>query len=202
MTTLPDRHPDSADNDMLLEVRDLKKHFPLKGGFWQKVVGHVKAVDGISFTIRKGETVGLVGESGCGKTTTGRLVVRAMRPTAGQILFHGPGQTVDLARADKATLKNLRKHIQMIFQDPYSSLNPRMTVLDIVGEPLTVNGVRNRKELEDRAKQLLQIRRAQVRVLETLPACFQRRATPENRHRPSPCPESESDHRGRAGLSA
>ncbi len=121
-----------------MEVRHLKKYFPVTaGGALQRVVGLVKAVDDVSFTVGRGETLGLVGESGCGKTTTGRCLLQLERPTAGEILFEGQ----DLARLSAADLRPLRRHVQIIFQDPYSSLNPRMTVAQILGEPLRVHGL-------------------------------------------------------------
>ena len=142
----------------MLEVRDLKKYFPIKRGFLRKTVGNVKAVDGIDFYIREGETLGLVGESGCGKTTTGRCVLRAIEPTDGRIRFNaGDQKWFSVEVLDRAELKSLRRHMQMVFQDPYSSLNPRMTLLQIVGEPLTVNNVCRGRELEDRVAELLRV---------------------------------------------
>jgi oligopeptide transport system ATP-binding protein len=126
-----------AEDDVLLEVRDLKKHFPVRGGLLRRTVGQVRAVDGVSFRVRRGRTLGLVGESGCGKTTTGRSLLRLLEPTAGEILFDGV-RVHDLAGRD---LRALRRRMQIIFQDPYSSLDPRMTVQAIVGEPLAVHGV-------------------------------------------------------------
>jgi len=149
--------PASADN-LLLEVRDLHKYFPIRKGFMQKVVGQVRAVDGISFFIRQGETLSLVGESGCGKTTTSRCILRAVQPTSGQILFRtGGGKVVDVASLSLDELKPLRREMQMIFQDPFSSLNPRMTLLEIVGEPLLVNGVTNNEERTERVAELLKL---------------------------------------------
>ena len=139
----------------LLRVRDLKKHFPILKGFFNKVVGHVKAVDGVGFDLFEGECLGLVGESGSGKTTVGRTLLRALAPTSGEVWFRVNDRDVDVAGASAETLKGLRRHMQMIFQDPYASLNPRMTVLDIVGEPLLVNGVTNRSERESRVQELL-----------------------------------------------
>jgi len=139
----------------LLQVRDLKKHFPILGGAFRKVVSHVRAVDGVSFDIREGECLGLVGESGSGKTTVGRCILRAIEPTSGQVLFRVGDQTVDVRQMRPSALKELRRHMQMIFQDPYSSLNPRMTVLDIIGEPLLVHGMRRRREREERVRELL-----------------------------------------------
>ena len=139
----------------LLEVKELKKYFPVQKGFLRKVVGYVKAVDNVSFYIKEGETLGLVGESGCGKTTTGRAILRAIEPTQGEVLFDTDGKLVDIAKLDKDKLKHIRRYMQMIFQDPYSSLNPRMTVKDIIGEPLLVNGIARGKELEERVGELM-----------------------------------------------
>jgi len=142
-------------SEPLLWVRNLKKHFPITRGVFGRVVGQVRAVDDVSFTLREGECLGLVGESGSGKTTVGRAILRAFAPTAGEVLFRVDGKAVDVAKATGEQLKALRRHMQMIFQDPYSSLNPRMTVLDVVGEPLLVNGMRNRRERERRVRKLL-----------------------------------------------
>lgn len=143
----------------LLEVKNLKMHFPIKRGFFRaKVVGHVKAVDGVNFFVKEGETLGLVGESGCGKTTTGRLILQAYHPTAGEIWFQDQNMgRINIVELEKPELKRLRRNIQMIFQDPYSSLNPRMNLLQIVGEPLYVNGFAQGKELEDRVAELLRV---------------------------------------------
>ena len=143
----------------LLEVNNLKKHFPIKRGFFAaRTVGYVKSVDGVSLFIREGETLGLVGESGCGKTTTGRLILRAYEPTAGEIWFDDRNLgRVNVAALDKTQLKRLRQNMQLIFQDPYSSLNPRMTLLEIVGEPLFVNGVAQGKALKERVAELLRV---------------------------------------------
>jgi peptide/nickel transport system ATP-binding protein len=143
---------------LLLEVNDLKKYFPIRKGFFSRVVGHVKAVDGVTFHVDPGETLGLVGESGCGKTTTGRVVLRALDPSAGSIWFADPEQgRVNVATLDKGQLKHLRRNMQMVFQDPYSSLNPRMTLLQNVGEPLLVHNVARGQELEDRVAYLLRV---------------------------------------------
>lgn len=144
---------------VLLDVKGLKKHFPIHRGFLlSRMVGHVRAVDGVSFYIREGETLGLVGESGCGKTTTGRLILRAYEPTAGEIWFHDRNLgRVNVATLGKQQLKLLRQNMQMVFQDPYSSLNPRMTLLQIVGEPLIVNNIARGQELQERVAELLKV---------------------------------------------
>ncbi len=145
-----------AERRRLLDVKHLRKYYPITKGLLRRVEGHVKAVDDVSFTIDEGETLGLVGESGCGKTTTGRCLLRAVEPTSGEVLFHRPdGKAVDVAKVDGAELKALRQDMQMIFQDPYSSLNPRWTLLDIVGEPLVAFGVAKGKALEERVADLL-----------------------------------------------
>ena len=145
------------DNKNLLEVTSLRKYFPIEKGFLRKVVGTVKAVDGVDLTIKEGESLGLVGESGCGKTTLGKCIIRAIEPTAGSIRFRlADDRMVDFTTLKKKSLRSMRRYAQMIFQDPYSSLNPRMTVLDIVGEPLIVNNIARGRDLEDRVKDLVQ----------------------------------------------
>lgn len=139
-------------NDILLEVNNLKKHFPINKGFFGKTKTAVKAVDDISFSIKKGETFGLVGESGCGKSTTGRTLIRLYEATAGEIIFDG----VDIAKLKQSELLEYRKRIQMIFQDPYASLNTRMTVSDIVGEPLDIHGLAKGQERQERIFKLLE----------------------------------------------
>jgi peptide/nickel transport system ATP-binding protein len=142
----------------LLEVRNLRKYFPIKRGFFSRTVGHVKAVDGVDFVVGHGETLGLVGESGCGKTTTGRVILRAIDPSGGEILFEDQSMgRVDVAKLESRQLKRMRRNMQMVFQDPYSSLNPRMTLLQNVGEPLLVNKIAQGKELEDRVAHLLRV---------------------------------------------
>ncbi len=146
----------STKNEPLLEVVDLKKWFPIKRGFLKKVVGYVKAVDGLNFHIMEGETLGLVGESGCGKTTAGRSILRAIPPSGGQILFQDPNMgKIDVANLDQNELIKVRRNMRMIFQDPYASLNPRMTLLDIVGAPLRAMNLAKGKELEDRVADML-----------------------------------------------
>ncbi|MEP6564781.1 MAG: dipeptide ABC transporter ATP-binding protein [Mesorhizobium sp.] len=139
-------------NQPVIEVRDLKKHFPVRKGLLRRTVGQVYAVDGISFTIGAGETLGLVGESGCGKTTAGRAVLRLTEPTSGAIEVNGE----DITRLSKAEMRPYRRQMQIVFQDPFSSLNPRMVVGDIVGEPLSVHGVARGKELKEQVAALFQ----------------------------------------------
>jgi len=142
-------------NEPILEVRGLKKHFPVEKGFLRRVVGHVRAVDDVSFSVRPGETLGLVGESGCGKTTTARVILRAVDPTAGSVLFRpAGGKATDMATLDRKQLKAVRRQMQMIFQDPYASLNPRMPVLDLVAEPLKAHGWK-RKACKERVAEVL-----------------------------------------------
>ena len=148
----------SSPEEDLLKVVDLCKHFPIQAGFWRRTVGHVRAVDGVSFALHRGETFGLVGESGCGKTTTGRSILRAIEPTSGQILFNDQELGwVNVATLDEGNLRVFRRHTQMVFQDPYSSLNPRMTLLDLIGEPLLNNGVRDAAARTERVAELLSL---------------------------------------------
>jgi peptide/nickel transport system ATP-binding protein len=157
-SSLPVATAEPIRADALLEVRSLKKYFPIQRGLLRKLVGQIRAVDDVSFFVRPGETLSLVGESGCGKTTTARCVLRAVDPTAGAVLFRAAsGSVVDVASVPRASLRPLRREMQMIFQDPFSSLNSRMTLLEIVGEPLEVNGVGNRQERTDRVAQLLRL---------------------------------------------
>jgi peptide/nickel transport system ATP-binding protein len=140
----------------LLEVTALKKYFPIQRGFLKRVVGHVKAVDDVNFYINKGETLALVGESGCGKTTTGRCVMRAIDPTSGRVLYQDPTLgLVDIAQLDQKQVRAVRRSVRMIFQDPYASLNPRMTLQEIVGAPLRTMGLMHGKEIEDRVAEML-----------------------------------------------
>ena len=156
MTTMPEAAASSAatqSEDIILEVKNLKMYFPVGSGFLsRKPVGYVKAVDDVSFTVKRGETLGLVGESGCGKTTTGRAILQLYKPTAGQVIFDGQ----DLTSMNTKTMRGMRREMQVIFQDPYSSLNPRMTAGNIIGEPLIVHGlVANKTEYRDKVADLL-----------------------------------------------
>jgi len=160
------------DKKPLLEVKALKKYFPVEKGFWRKVVGHIKAVDKVNLYINEGETLGLVGESGCGKTTLGRCILRAIEPTEGSILFRLDDKVVDITDLDKNSLRAMRKHAQMIFQDPYSSLDPRMTVLDIVGEPLVVNNIARGRQMEERVKDLIKVVGLNIKHLKRYPHAF------------------------------
>ncbi len=141
------------DKGVLLQVEELKKHFPINRGIFRRHVGDVKAVDGVSFRVYRGETLGLVGESGCGKTTTGRTILQLYLATAGKVTLDG----VDLAELSGKELRQMRRRMQMIFQDPYASLNPRMTVGGIVSAPLKIHGVARGKEAEERVAELLEL---------------------------------------------
>ena len=157
----------------LLDVRGLKKYFPIAKGLLRRVSGHVRAVDDVSFTVNEGETLGLVGERGCGKTTVSRCILRAIDPTGGEILYRTrAGKVVDLATLKPAELLPLRAEIQMIFQDPFGSLNPRMTLLDNVGEPLLVNGIGNRRERADRVAELLRLVGLRPEFMHRFPHAF------------------------------
>ncbi len=144
----------AVQNDNLLDINGLKMHFPVKSnGLLRRTVGAVKAVDGLSFTVKRGETLGLVGESGCGKSTTGRAILQLHRPTAGTVSFDGQ----DLTKLHGESMRQMRRKVQIIFQDPYASLNPRMTVGDIVGEPIRVHKLRTGKEVRTRVEELLRV---------------------------------------------
>ncbi len=166
-------HPTPQPPNHLLQVKHLKKYFPIRKGFFRRTVGNVRAVDDISFFIHEGETLGLVGESGCGKTTVARCILRALVPTSGEMLFRTKeGTLVDLAKLSRAELRPLRPQMQMIFQDPYGSLNPRMTLFDIVGEPLLVNGMKNRKERIERVAELLRLVGLRPEYMQRYPHAF------------------------------
>ncbi|AEJ44435.1 ABC transporter ATP-binding protein [Alicyclobacillus acidocaldarius] len=139
-------------SEYVLEVQDLKKYFPIKSGILKRTVGYVRAVDGVSFQVKPGETLGIVGESGCGKSTTGRMIMRLTTPTSGKIILDGQ----DITHAKGAELRASRRKSQMVFQDPYASLNPRMSVGESIAEPLIVNKVLSKSEAFERAGELLQ----------------------------------------------
>ncbi|HEY7578720.1 MAG TPA: oligopeptide/dipeptide ABC transporter ATP-binding protein [Acetobacteraceae bacterium] len=159
-------------NQPLLALHGLRKFFPIAKGMFHRVTGYVRAVDDVSFTVNEGETLGLVGESGCGKTTTARCILRAIQPTGGQILYRSGDTVRDLAPMSTAELMPLRKEIQMIFQDPFGSLNPRMTLFDNVGEPLLVNGMRSRRERTDRVAELLKMVGLRPEFMHRFPHAF------------------------------
>lgn len=158
----------------VLDVRSLRKHFPIRSGLLSRISGQVKAVDDVSFTIDRGETLSLVGESGCGKTTTSRCILRAIAPTAGEILFRGTGdgKAIDVAKLDRKALRPLRRQMQMIFQDPFSSLNPRLTISEIIGEPLLVNGMTDTTERNARVAELLELVQLPGAYLNRFPHAF------------------------------
>ncbi|HCB50092.1 MAG TPA: peptide ABC transporter substrate-binding protein, partial [Chloroflexi bacterium] len=137
--------------EVLVQVKNLKKYFPIRRGVLQRQVGAVQAVDGVTFDIYQGETLGLVGESGCGKSTTGRTILRLLEPTDGEVLFQGK----DLTKLNRTEMRKARRDMQMIFQDPYASLNPRMTVGAIVGEPLQIHNIGDNKSRKERVQELL-----------------------------------------------
>ena len=166
-----------------MHVDNLVKHFPITQGIIiQKQIGAVHAVDGVSFDVHKGETLGLVGESGCGKSTTGRTILQLYRPTSGSVIFEG----VDLVKLKGEDLRKMRRKMQMIFQDPYASLNPRMTVGEIIGEPLIVHNVAKRKEVEDRVAHCLS-GGAEPAFANRYPARILRRAAPAYRRGARAC---------------
>jgi len=142
-----------SENESILKVTDLKKYFPIKKGLFSRVAGYIKAVDGVSFEIKRGETLGLVGESGCGKTTTGRLILRLVESTDGQVSFDG----IDVLAAGQSDLQKLRQRMQVIFQDPFSSLNPRMTVGGMISEVLKIHKLQSGKKIQERVGQLLEM---------------------------------------------
>jgi oligopeptide/dipeptide ABC transporter ATP-binding protein len=140
-----------STNGAILEVKELKKHFPIKAGFFRRTVGHVRAVDGVDLSVRHGETLGIVGESGCGKTTLGRTIIRLTDATAGSVVFEGR----DITRLSRRDMRPIRRDVQIVFQDPYASLNPRMTVRNIISEPLRIHGLYRGGQGKARVDELL-----------------------------------------------
>ena len=166
-------HAVPQNGQKLLQVNHLRKYFPIRKGLLKRDIGSVRAVDDVSFYISEGETLSLVGESGCGKTTTARCILRALDPTSGEIhLQLQDGSVVDVATLSRQQLRSLRRDMQMIFQDPFSSLNPRMTLLDIVGEPLVVNGMGNRRQREERVAELLSLVGLRPEFMRRFPHAF------------------------------
>ena len=164
---------ETTNSANILEVKNLVKYFPIQKGFLKRHVGDVRAVDDVSFSIDTGETLALVGESGCGKTTTSRCILRAIEPTSGEVNFvTKDDQTVDVTQLGKEALRELRQDMQMIFQDPFSSLNPRMMLLDIVGEPLLVHGMKSRADRADRVAELLRLVGLRPEYMRRFPHAF------------------------------
>jgi peptide/nickel transport system ATP-binding protein len=159
-------------NPILLQVENLKKYFPIQRGLFKRTVGYVKAVDGVSLFIRQGETLGLVGESGCGKTTVGRLILRAIEPTEGRVEYRRDGEMVELTKIKRGGMKPFRREMQIIFQDPFSSLNPRMTVMEIIAEPLLIHGAANKDEIKARVRELLECVGLRVQHMNRYPYAF------------------------------
>ncbi|MEM7533293.1 MAG: oligopeptide/dipeptide ABC transporter ATP-binding protein [Chloroflexota bacterium] len=158
----------------IISVRNLVKHFPIEAGFFRRQVGVVKAVDDVSFNLNEGETLALVGESGCGKTTTSRCVIQALKPTSGEVWFQMDDEpAIDLTQIEKTELRAARRNIRMVYQDPYSSLNPRMNLLQIIGEPLLINNVvTGQVELQDRVAELLRMVRLDPSSMNRYPHAF------------------------------
>ena len=157
----------------VLEVRNLRKYFPITSGFLKRTTGYVKAVDDVDIDIERGETFGLVGESGCGKTTIGRSILRAINPTSGEVRFRtSSGEVLDIGALTGSDLRRIRRDIQMVFQDPYSSLNPRMTVLGIIAEPLICNKLAEGEQLRQRVMELMEMVGLDKRQLERYPHAF------------------------------
>jgi peptide/nickel transport system ATP-binding protein len=162
----------SAQGNVLLEVQGLKKYFPIQQGFLRRTVGYVKAVDDVNLVVKAGETLGVVGESGCGKSTMGRTILRLYEPTDGKILLNADGHRLSVTELDRPQMRLFRKSAQIIFQDPFSSLNPRMNILETVGEPLLVNDLARGRELEERVKEVITQVGLRVEHLRRFPHSF------------------------------
>ncbi len=162
----------SQTNETLLEVQGLKKYFPIQQGFLRRTVGYIKAVDNVNLTVKRGETLGVVGESGCGKTTMGRCLIRLYEPTDGKIRLNVDNQTISVTELDRKEMHLFRRNAQIIFQDPYASLNPRMNLLETIGEPLLVNGIARGRELEERVKEVVTQVGLRVEHLRRFPHSF------------------------------
>src|SRR5690606_17813027 len=156
MSNTPQFQPEKFQPENLLQVERLLMHFPIRKGLLRRTVGYVKAVDDVSFFIREGETLGLVGESGCGKTTVGRSILRLYEPTGGAVRYRLNGEPVDLLQLDDRAMRQARRQLQIIFQDPFSSLDPRMSVRDIVAEPLRINRIGSKAQQTERVAELLE----------------------------------------------
>ena len=164
--------PENMERTPLLEIEGLKKYYPIEAGISKKKIGEVKAVDNVNLTIYKNEVLGVVGESGCGKTTLGRTVLRIIEPTDGKVKFHFDGKEIDFTALDKKELRQMRRHLQMIFQNPYTSLNPRMTIFDIVAEPMRLGGGFTQDEISERVKTLINKVGLEVKHLNRYPHAF------------------------------
>ena len=164
--------PPQVAPKILVDVHGLSKYFPIEKGFFRKVVGHVRAVDDVDFSIPEGKTLSLVGESGCGQTTLGRCLIRAIEPTRGNIIYNLDGQRVDITALSPSEMRGVRRHMQMVFQDPYSSLDPRKTILDIVGEPLRLNNIARGTDLMNRVKDLMDVVGLDIKYLHRYPHAF------------------------------
>ncbi|MFZ1770972.1 MAG: oligopeptide/dipeptide ABC transporter ATP-binding protein [Caldilinea sp.] len=162
----------NANNDVLLEVEGLRKYFPIQKGLMRRTVGNIKAVDDVNLRVQRGEVLGVVGESGCGKTTLGRCLVRVYEPTGGQVILHTDGRELSVTELNSEQMRLFRRSVQMIFQDPFASLNPRMNVLETVGEPLKVNGLASGRDLEDRVAKVIQQVGLRVEHLRRYPHSF------------------------------